>query len=336
MKLVGNVLIIDEYGSVIHKKYKRVAIVNAKKKLKEEVPIKRIRTLVVLTRTSFSTEVIKELVSSGIEILLCGYLGRPYAKISGARIGGTSQNRKLQYKSLDSEISTKIVKSLLKAKITNQLSNIKYYAKSKRIYGTRDVEDTISKLDEILKVLDSVKEEPIEKNRMKLMNLEAQAAKEYFAFLSLLYGNRLNFYSRDYRSDDILNVLLNVGYNIISLWYWIFVEHFSLDPYEGYLHVERPGRLSLVYDLMEPARPIVDRLTLSYIFSHGLDNERFFLKRYQVIAEFKKYMISQVVEYKLPLGSRKFPLRYHIFHEVESLVRVLHHKGDLYTPRLYW
>ena len=42
----------------------------------------------------------------------------------------------------------------------------------------------------------------------------------------------------------------------------------------GVLHVDRPGRNSLVYDLMEPNRPLVDRMVLDLfdktIFTRGM------------------------------------------------------------------
>lgn len=42
----------------------------------------------------------------------------------------------------------------------------------------------------------------------------------------------------------------------------------GLDPTIGYLHASRPGRVVLVYDLMEPLRPRVHRAVLSFVHSH--------------------------------------------------------------------
>jgi CRISPR-associated endonuclease Cas1 len=44
------------------------------------------------------------------------------------------------------------------------------------------------------------------------------------------------------------------------------LETVGLDPYVGFLHRDRPGRMSLALDLMEEMRPfVVDRLVLSMI-----------------------------------------------------------------------
>jgi CRISPR/Cas system-associated endonuclease Cas1 len=36
----------------------------------------------------------------------------------------------------------------------------------------------------------------------------------------------------------------------------------------GYLHSRRPAHVALVYDLMEPLRPRVDHVVLSFVLSH--------------------------------------------------------------------
>jgi CRISPR/Cas system-associated endonuclease Cas1 len=41
----------------------------------------------------------------------------------------------------------------------------------------------------------------------------------------------------------------------------------GLDPAIGYLHTSRRGRAALMYDLMEPLRPRVDRLVLAFVLS---------------------------------------------------------------------
>ena len=45
----------------------------------------------------------------------------------------------------------------------------------------------------------------------------------------------------------------------------------------GYLHACRPGRMALVYDLMEPLRPHVDRLILGFVHSHTFSPDDFVL-----------------------------------------------------------
>ena len=52
----------------------------------------------------------------------------------------------------------------------------------------------------------------------------------------------------------------------------------GLNPSLGILHEDKDGRPSFVYDLLEPLRPIVDRIVLSLVLNRVLTmNEDFFL-----------------------------------------------------------
>jgi CRISPR-associated protein Cas1 len=51
----------------------------------------------------------------------------------------------------------------------------------------------------------------------------------------------------------------------------------GLDPTIGCLHACRPGRAALVYDLMEPLRPRMDRLLLDCVHSHTFSPTDFVL-----------------------------------------------------------
>ena len=44
----------------------------------------------------------------------------------------------------------------------------------------------------------------------------------------------------------------------------------GLDPTIGYLHANTPGRVALVYDLMEPQRPVMDRAMIQFITDNHL------------------------------------------------------------------
>ena len=62
-----------------------------------------------------------------------------------------------------------------------------------------------------------------------------------------------------------INAMLNYGYAILESELRIAVMRSGLDPEIGYLHSNHKGRLSLVYDLMEPMRPVVDRAVLAFV-----------------------------------------------------------------------
>jgi len=90
-------------------------------------------------------------------------------------------------------------------------------------------------------------------------DIEAQAARVYW---SRLFSS---FVRED--SGDKRNMMLNYGYAALESQVRIAIAEVGLDPSVGYLHVCQPGRQALVYDLMEPYRPQVDRELLAFIRS---------------------------------------------------------------------
>lgn len=69
-------------------------------------------------------------------------------------------------------------------------------------------------------------------------------------------------------ATDPTNALLNYGYSLLEAETRIACLNAGLHPGMGTVHVDRDGRASFVYDLMEPVRPVVDRLVLQLIQSH--------------------------------------------------------------------
>jgi CRISPR-associated endonuclease Cas1 len=62
--------------------------------------------------------------------------------------------------------------------------------------------------------------------------------------------------------------MLNYGFAVLESRVRVAVASYGLDPKIGLLHSSQGGRLALVYDLMEPLRPAVDRLVLDVVRSN--------------------------------------------------------------------
>ena len=74
-----------------------------------------------------------------------------------------------------------------------------------------------------------------------------------------------------------VNALLNYAYGLLETEVRIAVVAAGLDPTIGYLHAQRPGRVALVYDLMEPLRPAVDQEVLRFVQKHIFSRGDFFM-----------------------------------------------------------
>jgi CRISPR-associated protein Cas1 len=64
------------------------------------------------------------------------------------------------------------------------------------------------------------------------------------------------------------NAMLNYGYGILKNKILGQVVASGFDPTIGILHGNSQNSIPLVYDFMEPYRPVVDRIILEFALSH--------------------------------------------------------------------
>jgi CRISPR-associated endonuclease Cas1 len=76
-----------------------------------------------------------------------------------------------------------------------------------------------------------------------------------------------------------VNAMLNYFYALLESETRLAVAALGLDPGLGVLHMDAPARDSLAFDVMEPARPMVDEYVLNWITSGTLKREWFFEQR---------------------------------------------------------
>ena len=113
-----------------------------------------------------------------------------------------------------------------------------------------------------------------------LRGLEGMAAKEYFyAFDDLILRNKDNFFfeGRTRRPPlDRMNALLSFIYSVLTSDCCAALQGVGLDPYVGFMHVDRPGRASLALDLVEEFRPVIaDRFALTLVNTGAIQMKDF-------------------------------------------------------------
>ena len=98
-------------------------------------------------------------------------------------------------------------------------------------------------------------------------NVEAQAARKYW---SVLFGS--NTFRRDIEAQD-QNRLLNYGYAVLRAIVARAICAAGLHPSLGLHHHNRYNSFCLADDLMEPYRPIVDRVVAEFVEEYGFEAE---------------------------------------------------------------
>jgi len=98
-----------------------------------------------------------------------------------------------------------------------------------------------------------------------ISKIEAVSSQIYFREYSKLIDNRFEFKSRNAplrikkdRATDVINALLNYGYSVLAGEISKFIHGVGLDPYYGFMHKNHTSFQSLVYDMMEPFRWLVE------------------------------------------------------------------------------
>lgn len=104
----------------------------------------------------------------------------------------------------------------------------------------------------------------------RLRGLEGQAATLYFKLMDhmiLQQKEDFFFHSRSRRPPmDNVNAMLSLAYTLLAQDVASALEGVGLDAYVGFMHRDRPGRVSLALDLMEELRGVyADKFVLSLI-----------------------------------------------------------------------
>jgi len=151
--------------------------------------------------------------------------------------------------------------------------------------------------------------ECIDRERGALLAVEGAAGRLYWRGFQLLVGAE-RFEGRRHRgAADPVNAALNYGYGILYSKVWASLMVAGLEPFAGFLHVDRPGKPSLVLDVVEEYRqPVVDR-TVVAIFTRGtqvgMENGRLDLEARREVAS----RVLARLETPVPYEGKKVPLR---------------------------
>jgi CRISPR-associated protein Cas1 len=109
-----------------------------------------------------------------------------------------------------------------------------------------------------------------------LRGMEGAAASAYFAGLRAVVPASLQFTGRNRRPPrDPFNALLSLTYTLANAEVALALHGAGFDPCIGFYHQLSFARQSLACDLLEPVRPLADRLCLQLVHEQILTAEHF-------------------------------------------------------------
>lgn len=261
-------IVISEYGTSLGKTSERL-VIRRKGADPEEHPFVDIDQVTITTSgVSISTDLIRQCADHGIVINFLSSTGDPYAKLLSGALTGTVLTRREQMKAYDDDRGVALAKAFVDGKIHNQGNVLKYFAKHRRTANHESYEnlyDVAKKLESFRQELASLQASPIDAARGTMLSLEGRAAQAYWEQVKALLEGKVAFPGREHRgATDPVNAMLNYGYGILYQQVSTALALAGLDPYAGFLHVDRPGKMSLVLDFVEEFRPVtVDRVVVA-------------------------------------------------------------------------
>ncbi|MCL2147273.1 MAG: CRISPR-associated endonuclease Cas1 [Synergistaceae bacterium] len=231
------------------------------------IPIIGVKTIVVLDNVSVTSCALNMLLNNGVDVIYQSQWGKIKGRVLSAK-GGGAIVRLAQFSAFtNSERRLEIAKSVVSAKIHNQLSVVKkykYHDSNPAFDGhISAIEVNARKLDRA-SMLDEV------------MGIEGISAKYYWDCFRHLLKDSV-FTRREYRpSPDYVNALLNLGYAFLCNEITACLIVKKLDPEVGFLHSIHYGRNSLALDIMEEFRPVfIDSWIIAVLNKKQLKEDHF-------------------------------------------------------------
>ncbi|MEM4972055.1 MAG: CRISPR-associated endonuclease Cas1 [Sulfolobales archaeon] len=246
-------VIISEYGTKISARRGSIVITNKDKKIRIS-PADIDQILITSGGASITSRAIRLAMRHGIDIVFIDARGEPWARIYHSTPTATTATRRAQYEAIYNGSAKEIAKAIIEAKLKNQAGHLKSLRRKGYLAETphREIEDLIHSLDS---------ENP--------MKIEAEAAHIYWQSIAQAIPRDIGFQGRNHDSPDPFNMALNYGYAILYSECWRALAIAGLDPYAGYIHKDRSGKESLVYDFSEMFKPSAVDRALVELFRKG-------------------------------------------------------------------
>ena len=267
-------ILIDEFGIFLGKKSERVQI-KRNGKVESEHPLFDVEQITVASRgVSLSTDLIEECVSRGIQINFLDAGGEPYAKLTSPSLSATVITRREQILSFLDQRGVTFAQEIVSCKTKNQVNLLKYFGKYRRQSAPDLFNELYAAIDGMETIRSSINKltgPDVDEIRGQLLSIEGRIGELYWNCIRLIIPPELEFERREHRgAQDPVNSVLNYGYGVLYSRVWGALLLAGLEPFAGFLHVDRPGKPSLVLDFIEEFRqPIVDRAVFGWLNKGG-------------------------------------------------------------------
>lgn len=230
------------------------------------IPVLNLEGIVGFNRLGASPYLMAMCAERNIGICFLTPSGKFLARVTGATNGNVLLRRRQYRYADDKDWSLSISKVMIAGKIFNSRKILDRFR--------RDHSQLIKDMDNYMRTTQLLDNDrlniPSCKDMDSLRGLEGDAANAYFSLFGKMITSKeesFTFHCRNRRPPkNPTNCLLSFAYTLLTHECQSALETVGLDPYVGFMHTDRPGRVSLALDIMEEFRGyLADRLVLSLI-----------------------------------------------------------------------
>lgn len=229
------------------------------------VPLLTLENILYFGYKGASPFLMGECAKRGIGLCFLSPNGRFLARICGENPGNVLLRKKQYQISENWEKSRFFARNFVAGKIFNARTVLE---RAKRDHPLNINEEKFCMVSNELKSAVKLARKTIDVDILR--GIEGSAASAYFSvFDDLILQNKkeFNFSGRSKRPPiGKVNALLSFAYTLLAHDCASALEGVGLDAYVGFMHTDRPGRISLALDLMEELRAIyADRFVITLI-----------------------------------------------------------------------
>jgi len=255
-----------------------------------QVSCHKVFALWIIGHASLTSGLLERSKKFGFSIIMFSYGFRIYG-VWNSPVEGNYLLRKKQYEYQNLGIAQKLVEN----KIRNQLILLKSVRNK-----SKDLKNSIQLISSYLDQIVNVKE------LHELLGLEGVATRLFF----FQWFKEMDWKGRRPRTKcDFINTTLDIGYTLLFNYIDAMLNLYGFDLYQGVYHRNFYQRKSLVCDLVEPFRCIIDHQVKKAFHLQQIKKEDFkeikgqyFLKN-EKSKNYVRILMESILEYKTDIFS---------------------------------
>jgi CRISPR-associated protein Cas1 len=247
-------LYVLEQGAVVHRHHERLVVRSQQARL-TEIPLVHVDQVVLFGGTHLTTSAAGLLLDRDVPVAMCSVGGRLRGFLQPAYDQWVAARYEQVRRSDEPEFCLEVARAVVAAKLRNSRSYLRRLDRE----GRADASGAADTIGSDLVACAAAPTVDV------LRGVEGAGAARYFRVLRAAF-REVELGPRGWRAPDPAGALLNLSYGLLRVDVLRAVQLAGLDPFVGFYHRPRIGRVNLVLDLMEEWRPVLaDAIALSAI-----------------------------------------------------------------------